>query len=74
MKISKRARARLKLMTAAEKKKITSAARTLFDFGLISTKRVFRFISSKHRPDNYLPGVYDRVGGNSWNVTIKRSR
>jgi len=39
MKISKRARARLKLMTAAEKKKITSAARTLFDFGLISTKR-----------------------------------
>jgi len=39
MKISKRARARLKLMTASEKKKITSAARTLFDFGLISTKR-----------------------------------
>jgi len=39
MKISKMARARLKLMTAAEKKKITAAARTLFDFGLISAKR-----------------------------------
>ena len=39
MKISKIARARLKLMTAAEKKKITAAARTLFDFSLISAKR-----------------------------------
>lgn len=39
MKISKNARARLKLMTAAEKKKITGAARTLFDFSLISAKR-----------------------------------
>ena len=39
MKISKTARARLKLMTSAEKKKITAAARTLFDFSLISAKR-----------------------------------
>jgi hypothetical protein len=39
MKLSKNARARMKLMTSAEKKKIVSAARTLFDFGLVSAKR-----------------------------------
>ena len=32
-------RARLKLMTSAEKKKIVAAARTLFDFQIISAKR-----------------------------------
>lgn len=40
MKLSKRNRTRLKLMTAGEKKKIRDASRTLFDFGLISTKRM----------------------------------
>lgn len=39
MKLSKAARARVKLMTQAEKKKITAAARTLFDFQIISAKR-----------------------------------
>ncbi len=39
MKLSKMSRARLKLMTSAEKKKIVSASRTLFDFGLMSAKR-----------------------------------
>lgn len=39
MKLSKNARARLKLMTAAEKKQIVAAARKLFDFGIISAKR-----------------------------------
>jgi hypothetical protein len=39
MKLSKNARSRLKLMTAAEKKKIIGAARTLFDFQIISAKR-----------------------------------
>jgi len=39
MKLSKNARARLKLMTSAEKKTIVSSARKLFDFGLISAKR-----------------------------------
>ena len=39
MKISKQAKARLKLMTSAEKKKVLSATRTLFDFQIISAKR-----------------------------------
>ena len=39
MKLSKTARARLKLMTSAEKKKIVAAARTLFDFQIISAER-----------------------------------
>ena len=39
MKLSKMARTRLKLMTSAEKKKIVAAARTLFDFQIISSKR-----------------------------------
>ena len=39
MKLSKNARARRKLMTAAELKKIVSASRTLFDFGLMSAKK-----------------------------------
>ena len=39
MKLSKQARARMKLMTAGEKKKIRDASRTLFDFGLMSPKR-----------------------------------
>jgi len=39
MKLSKSARARLKLMTAAEKKKVAAAARALFDFQLISAAR-----------------------------------
>jgi hypothetical protein len=39
MKLSKMAKARLKLMTSAEKKAILSASRKLFDFGLISPKR-----------------------------------
>jgi len=32
-------RARKNLMTSAEKKKVIAAARTLFDFGLMSAKR-----------------------------------
>tara|TARA_Y100001963_G_C6746640_1_gene431955 strand:+ start:183 stop:329 length:147 start_codon:yes stop_codon:yes gene_type:complete len=39
MKLSKHARARLKLMTSAEKKQIVASARKLFDFGIISAKR-----------------------------------
>ena len=39
MKVSKQAKARLKLMTMAEKKKVLAAARTLFDFQIISAKR-----------------------------------
>mgnify|MGYP000226495886 CR=1 FL=1 len=39
MKLSKTARTKKKLATAAETKKVVSAARTLFDFGLISNKR-----------------------------------
>jgi hypothetical protein len=39
MKISKQAKARLRLMTTAEKKKVLSATRTLFDFQIISAKR-----------------------------------
>ena len=39
MKLNKNSRARLKLMTSAEKKTIVSAARKLFDFGLMSAKR-----------------------------------
>jgi hypothetical protein len=39
MKLSKQARARLKLMTSAEKKQIVSSARKLFDMGILSAKR-----------------------------------
>jgi hypothetical protein len=39
MKISKNARARLKLMTSAEKKTVVASARKLFDFGIISAKK-----------------------------------
>ena len=39
MKLSKNARSRLKLMTSTEKRKIVAAARTLFDFQIISAKR-----------------------------------
>ena len=39
MKLSKNSRARLKLMTSAEKKNNVSSARKLFDFGLMSAKR-----------------------------------
>ena len=39
MKVSKQAKARLKLMTMAEKKKVLAAARTLFDYQIISAKR-----------------------------------
>ena len=39
MKLSKNSRARLKLMTSAEKKTIVASARKLFDFGLITAKR-----------------------------------
>ncbi len=39
MKINKRARVKKRLMTAGEIKKVTVAARTLFDAGLISMKR-----------------------------------
>jgi hypothetical protein len=39
MKLSKSARVKSRLMTSAEKKKVVSAARTLFDANLISTKR-----------------------------------
>jgi hypothetical protein len=39
MKLSKNARARLKLMTSAEKKQIVASARKLFDFQIISAKR-----------------------------------
>ena len=39
MKLSKRAKARLKLATATEKKEIAKSSRILFDFDLISTKR-----------------------------------
>ena len=39
MKLSKNARARMKLMTSAEKKKIVAAARTLFDFQVITADR-----------------------------------
>ena len=39
MKLSKSARSRKNLMTSAEKKKIVAAARTLFDFQIITAKR-----------------------------------
>jgi hypothetical protein len=39
MKMSKSARVKSRLMSGAEKKKVVSAARTLFDAGLISVKR-----------------------------------
>jgi len=39
MKLNRYARARLKLMSAAEKKKIVAAARTLLESGMISPKR-----------------------------------
>ena len=39
MKVSKQAKARMKLMTMAEKKKVLAAARVLFDFQIISAKR-----------------------------------
>ena len=40
MKLNKNARARIKLMTATEKASIRKAARVLFDFQLMSPKRV----------------------------------
>ena len=39
MKLSKAARSRKNLMTSAEKKKIVAAARTLFDFQIITAKK-----------------------------------
>lgn len=39
MKLNKRARTLMKLLSATEKKKVVSAARTLFDAGLISNSR-----------------------------------
>jgi|TARA_E500000331_G_C17021967_1_gene611208 hypothetical protein len=39
MKLSKAARTKKKLANASEMKKVVSAAKTLFDFGLISSKR-----------------------------------
>ena len=39
MKLSKNARARMKLMTSTEKKKIVAAARTLFDFQIITAAK-----------------------------------
>ena len=39
MKLSKNSRARLKLMTSAEKKTVVASARKLFDFGVISSKK-----------------------------------
>ena len=39
MKLSKDSRARLKLMTSAEKKTVVSSARKLFDFQIISAKK-----------------------------------
>jgi len=40
MKLSKNSRARLKLMTSAEKATVRKAARNLFDFGIISPKKL----------------------------------
>ena len=40
MKLSKEAKARSKLMTASERASIRKAARTLFDFQLMSPKRL----------------------------------
>lgn len=40
MKLSKNARARLKLMTQGEKSSIRKSARILFDFGLLSAKKM----------------------------------
>ena len=40
MKLSKSARARLKLMTASEKASIRKSARVLFDFGILSPKKM----------------------------------
>ena len=39
MKLSKAARTKKRLATAAEMKKVVSAAKTLFDFNLISSKK-----------------------------------
>jgi len=39
MKLSKKMRARKNLMTSAEQKKVVTAARTLFDFGIITSDR-----------------------------------
>ena len=39
MKLSKNSRARLKLMTSAEKKSVVASARKLFDFGIIFAKK-----------------------------------
>jgi hypothetical protein len=40
MALSKRAKARLKLGTASDRKKVLSAAKTLFEAELMGTKRV----------------------------------
>ncbi len=40
MALSKRAKQRLKLASAADKKKVAAAAKVLFDFELMGTKRV----------------------------------
>ena len=39
MKLSKNARARLKMATASDRKKVKASARTLFEYSLISSKR-----------------------------------
>jgi len=39
MRLSKQARARLKMATASDRKKVHAAARTLFEYSLISSKR-----------------------------------
>jgi len=40
MAISKRARARLKIMSASDKKKVAAAAKTLYDAELMGVKRM----------------------------------
>ena len=39
MRLSKNARARLKMATSTDRKKVKAAARTLFEYSLISSKR-----------------------------------
>jgi len=39
MRLSKNARARLKMATSTDRKKVQAAARTLFEYSLISGKR-----------------------------------
>ena len=49
MALSKRAKTRLKLASAAERKKVAAAARTLYEAELMGVKRVNEIVRYCHR-------------------------